>query len=79
MNYVHYSIMFLLDAFKNVITWLFTVEIVNYENISISIGQTLVYFFIVYAVISFLLNARYSNIGTVKKEQIRRERQNYYE
>lgn len=79
MNYVHYSIMFLLDAFKNVITWLFTIEIVNYENISISIGQTLIYFFIAYAVISFLLNARYSNIGTIKKEQIRNERQNHYE
>lgn len=79
MNYVHYSIMFLLDAFRNVITWLFTIEIVNYEDISISIGQTLVYFFIAYSVISFLLNARYSNIGTVKKEQIRNERQNQYE
>lgn len=78
MNYVHYSIMYLLNAFRDVITWLFTIEIINYENISISIGQTLIYFFIAYAVISFLLNARYSNIGTIKKEQIRHERENNY-
>lgn len=77
MNFVHYSIMFLLNAFRDVITWLFTIEIVNYENISISIGQTLIYFFITFAVISFLLNARYSNIGTIKKEQVRNARKDY--
>lgn len=77
MNYVHYSIMYLLNAFRDVITWLFTIEIVNYENISISVGQTLIYFFIAFAVISFLLNARYSNIGTIKKEQVRNARKDY--
>lgn len=77
MNYVHYSIMYLLNAFRDVITWLFTIEILNYENISISIGQTLIYFFIAFAVISFLLNARYSNIGTIKKEQVRNARKDY--
>lgn len=75
MNYVHNSVMFLIGAFKSVVQWLFTVELVSYENVSISFGETFLYFFIVYLVISLLLNARFSNIGQVHKENVRKERE----
>lgn len=72
MNYVATSISFLISVFSNVITWLFTTEILTYQSglttRSVSIGETLVYFFIVYLVISFLLGARFGNIGTAVKK-----------
>lgn len=75
MNYVHYSLMFLIGIFKNTILWLFNTEIVNYNDTSISFGAMFLYFFIVYIVISFLLNARFSNIAQVRKEHVKNERQ----
>ena len=74
MNYVHNSLQFLLQVLSSTITWLFSTEIISYNNTSISIGQTFVYFFIVYLVISLLLNATFSNIGQVHKEHVKKER-----
>lgn len=76
MNYVHYALQFLIGVFKNTVLWLFNTEILNYNNVSISFGAMFLYFFIVYLVISFLLNARYTNLQTVRREQLRNERQN---
>lgn len=77
MNYVHYSLQFLFSILQNTILWLFNTELVNYENISISFGSAFIYFFIVYLVISLLLNAKYSNLGQIKKEQVRNARKDY--
>lgn len=74
MNYVHNTVMFLLGIFKNTILWLFNTELVNYEGLSISIGQTLLYFFIVGVVLSLLLNARFDNIGAEHRRNVIQER-----
>ena len=58
MNYVHDSLTFLIQILRDTVLWLFSTEIVQLNNSSISIGQTFVYFFIVYLVISLLLNAK---------------------
>lgn len=71
MNYVHNSLMFLISVMSNVITWLFSTEIVNYQNVSISFGAMFIYFFIVYIVISFLLGARFGNIGATARKAAR--------
>ena len=69
MNYVHDSLTFLIQVLRDTVLWLFSTEIVQLNNSSISIGQTFVYFFIVYLVISLLLSARFGAIGTIAKEK----------
>lgn len=74
MNYVHNTVMFLLGIFKNTILWLFNTELVNYEGLSINIGSAFVYFFIVYLVISLLLNAK---VGMTRERIIEGRKEKY--
>lgn len=74
MNYTHETVLWLLNTMRDLITWLFSVELVNYEGVSISFGSAFVYFFIVYLVISLLLNAKVA----LSRERIIEERKNKY-
>lgn len=74
MNYTHDTVLWLLNTMRDLITWLFSIELVNYEGVSISFGSAFVYFFIVGVVLSLLLNARFSNIGAVHRENVMNER-----
>lgn len=74
-NYVHYSLTFLIQLLGAVITWLFNTEIISYENISISIGSTFVYFFIVYLVISLFLNAK---VGLSHEKVVQGRKEKYH-
>lgn len=75
MNYTHDTVLWLLNTMRDLITWLFSVELVNYEGVSISFGSAFVYFFIVYLVISLLLNAKVA----LSRERIIEERKNKYD
>lgn len=75
MNYTHNTVLWLLNTMRDLITWLFSVELVNYEGVSISFGSAFVYFFIVYLVISLLLNAKVA----LSRERIIEERKNKYD
>lgn len=74
MNYVHNTLQFLLFVLQNTITWLFSIELVNYNNVSISFGSAFVYFFIIYLVISLLLNAK---VGLTHEKIVKGRKEKY--
>lgn len=75
MNYTHNTLTWLLQLFGSVVSWVFNTELVSVNNVSISFGSALVYFFIVYLVISLFLNAK---VG-LSRERIITERQKKYD
>lgn len=77
MNYTHNTLTWLLQLFGSVINWVFSTELVNVNNVSISFGSAFVYFFIIYLVISLFLNAKVGAIGHYAKQRKSNEKTYY--